>query len=212
MQNSIASKNSSKPVATQTLARVTIPQMRRFLVGLANLMSDGKSIAKFQGQYNHFMPRRLSASAMGQATLLRIVFDNEIKVPIEIFMLQNGLRNIWQAEDSRTKAWGIFRLIDEIEIQLANPPSLITLGALSWSSGKVMTLPAPSAFEQAMEYLRNNGHLAHVCANPECPAPYFLAIRKSQKYCNADCATPSQREFKRKWWVEHGRIRRAEAK
>jgi hypothetical protein len=27
-----------------------------------------------------------------------------------------------------------------------------------------------------------------VCGNPECPAPYFLAVRKGQKYCSHKCA------------------------
>jgi hypothetical protein len=42
------------------------------------------------------------------------------------------------------------------------------------------------------------------CANPACPAPYFIARRRSQKYCTDACALPAQREFKRAWWSEHG--------
>lgn len=46
------------------------------------------------------------------------------------------------------------------------------------------------------------------CPNPECPAPYFIAKRRSQKYCSEICALPAQREFKRRWWAEHGEARR----
>ncbi len=42
------------------------------------------------------------------------------------------------------------------------------------------------------------------CPNPDCPAPYFIAQRRSQKYCSDACALPAQREFKRDWWREHG--------
>jgi hypothetical protein len=42
------------------------------------------------------------------------------------------------------------------------------------------------------------------CPNPSCAAPYFIAKRRSQKYCCDTCALPSQREFKRQWWAEHG--------
>jgi hypothetical protein len=43
-----------------------------------------------------------------------------------------------------------------------------------------------------------------VCGNPECLAPFFLARRRSQKYCSAACAAPAVRELKRAWWNEHG--------
>lgn len=42
------------------------------------------------------------------------------------------------------------------------------------------------------------------CPTPNCPAPYFIAQRRSQKYCSDACALPAQREFKRTWWREHG--------
>ena len=46
------------------------------------------------------------------------------------------------------------------------------------------------------------------CPNSECPAPYFIAIRRSQKYCSKICALPSQRKFKRRWWMDRGEARR----
>jgi hypothetical protein len=42
------------------------------------------------------------------------------------------------------------------------------------------------------------------CRNLECPAPYFLADRQTQKYCSPTCSEPAQREFKKRWWKEHG--------
>ena len=53
------------------------------------------------------------------------------------------------------------------------------------------------------------------CQNPSCPAPYFLAKRRSQKYCSDACSLPAQREFKRAWWQDHGeewRAKRAKKK
>jgi hypothetical protein len=54
------------------------------------------------------------------------------------------------------------------------------------------------------------------CPNAGCPAPYFIARRRSQKYCSDACALPAQREFKALWWKNHGtewqRERRAKAK
>jgi len=48
------------------------------------------------------------------------------------------------------------------------------------------------------------------CPNPTCPAPFFIANRRSQKYCSDACSAPAQREFKRDWWSEHGEEWRAE--
>ena len=42
------------------------------------------------------------------------------------------------------------------------------------------------------------------CPNPTCLSPYFIAYRRSQKYCTDACALPAQRELKRAWWKEHG--------
>ncbi len=41
------------------------------------------------------------------------------------------------------------------------------------------------------------------CMNPKCPASYFLAKRRDQKYCSNICATPAKRAAKLKWWHEH---------
>lgn len=41
------------------------------------------------------------------------------------------------------------------------------------------------------------------CRNQECPAPYFLAKRRDQKYCSDICATPAKRASKLRWWHEN---------
>jgi hypothetical protein len=43
-----------------------------------------------------------------------------------------------------------------------------------------------------------------VCANPECPAPYFLKSRKTQRICEAgECVVWAQRNYALKWWREN---------
>jgi hypothetical protein len=41
------------------------------------------------------------------------------------------------------------------------------------------------------------------CPNPTCPAPYFFATKRAQKFCSTPCAEPAQREAKRRWWSEN---------
>jgi hypothetical protein len=43
-----------------------------------------------------------------------------------------------------------------------------------------------------------------ICANPDCPAPYFLKSRKAQRICEAgDCVAWAQRNYALKWWREN---------
>ena len=43
-----------------------------------------------------------------------------------------------------------------------------------------------------------------ICANPDCPAPYFLKSRKTQKICEAgECVAWAQRNYALKWWREN---------
>jgi len=39
-----------------------------------------------------------------------------------------------------------------------------------------------------------------ICRNAECPAPYFIAARRDQKFCSNDCASPAKKAAKLKWW------------
>lgn len=49
-----------------------------------------------------------------------------------------------------------------------------------------------------------------VCGNPECPAPYFLKKRSTQKVCElGPCSEWAQRQYALKWWNKEGRKRRA---
>jgi hypothetical protein len=43
------------------------------------------------------------------------------------------------------------------------------------------------------------------CARPDCPHPYFVARHLKQNYCSEPCATWGQRQWKLKWWKEHGK-------
>jgi hypothetical protein len=50
-----------------------------------------------------------------------------------------------------------------------------------------------------------------ICANPDCPARYFLKSRKTQKICEAgDCVEWAQRNYALRWWRENKRKNREE--
>lgn len=64
--------------------------------------------------------------------------------------------------------------------------------------------PPLTAFEQLMVRFQRMLEKARYCANPECPAPYFFAQRRGQKY-HHDCAWYGRREAKRRYWHETGK-------
>jgi hypothetical protein len=64
-------------------------------------------------------------------------------------------------------------------------------------------------FEAAMFYLQTKLiDKLRLCPNPRCPAPYFFATKKGQKFCSTVCAEPAQRESKRKWWNENRGVKK----
>jgi hypothetical protein len=60
--------------------------------------------------------------------------------------------------------------------------------------------------EALVYYFRRNGDHALHCPNPDCPAPYFFATKKGQKYCSEKCAEPTQRAAKLRWWHENKNV------
>jgi len=56
---------------------------------------------------------------------------------------------------------------------------------------------------EAIFYFRHNRDRVLRCPNPECAGPYFFRSKKGQKFCSAECATPSRKESKRRWWANN---------
>jgi hypothetical protein len=75
--------------------------------------------------------------------------------------------------------------------------------SVDWRRGEFIYEPR-TEFQRALYYLFRHSALAKVCGNPDCPAPYFIARKTTQRYCSEKCAQVFQREWKRKWWAERG--------
>lgn len=185
---------------TQTLARLSPRQLERFLLELANLRDDLGAVKRFHGRFAHFIP------PFDQSWLLK---EGEVLKPetgdyIWIFMLKHMLCGLWTEPDFRQKEWGAFALrymlyrYEHGALGAENPLEILV------DPNKSFRVPPPTPFEKALSHLVKSADTARYCANPECPAPYFFAKRRNQRYCSEICAAPAQRELKRKWWAEHG--------
>lgn len=79
-------------------------------------------------------------------------------------------------------------------------------------SAKMWAISDTDAFAQVLLRAIDVASRMRKCLNPACPAPHFLAARKSQRYCSDACALPAQRESKRIWWAQHGQHYRGRGK
>jgi hypothetical protein len=71
---------------------------------------------------------------------------------------------------------------------------------IDWKKRQIRANPKSLTTFLAVACLRNSPNLK-ICANSDCPfSRYFIASRKDQKYCSAECAEPARLAAKRKWW------------
>ena len=181
---------------------------------MANLDGDLAGIRRLNDHFPEVIPRRtwwVRAPFESRAETSPLVKEIEDKLDDlqwvgEMVQVRDALRAIWREPDLRRREWLTYRLREHL---MAKADSRFIQAAGVISGPEVIDrLPPPSPFEQAIMQLLKSADRARYCANPDCPAPYFLAKRRSQKYCSDICALPAQREFKRRWWDEHGKARR----
>lgn len=130
-------------------------------VVLANLELTEKTLEYFKKRFGSLEPiMRLSGGAI---------------VPSELEsarMKQGVLRSAWRSEPSGLRE--MFRTLQPF-VQI--------------EKGKLLLVP-----ETLWQFIRLSFALdvvngkAAVCANPDCPAPYFLRTRKGQQFCSHKCA------------------------
>jgi len=78
---------------------------------------------------------------------------------------------------------------------------------IDWIAGR-LTPRYGIEFQEAIYLLLMNSSRIKVCQNSECPSPYFIATRTTQKYCSPDCLRPIQKQSKLRWWNRVGRVQR----
>jgi hypothetical protein len=136
----------------------------------------------------------------------------------ELFDYQNGMRAVWLSPGDGHRRYWAFKLrakfYEALEQQArARVPKTVKRirrgkweRILPWKVeyGDFARDLEFTPFEQALNRLDDLGQRTRVCGNRECPAPFFIAGRRSQKYCSEKCAGVFQQQAKRAWWREHG--------
>jgi len=191
---------------------------RDLLSGLANLQDGDDPLKWFR---NHFPPvlADLGSGPVRKQTgpeqtgpeepyeYYGHCSDDASKCKYLLTPLRATLRAIWRAPDTGTKKWGMFRISQDFFHQ-GNASLIQTPLDNSWDV-LLRGVKAPSQTERLLLEFVDLAEYTRYCDCPDCSAPYFIASKRSQKYCSTDCRDRAQREDKLKWWKEKGSQRRA---
>jgi hypothetical protein len=207
--------NSSNSGTAKTLAE---PELIRGLVDLANLRDDPAAFERFHKRWH------MLADVYEETEGTHCIHETGIPPRFWlIFDRRQGLRDIWKQEEDHAaylrdflmpedppeelRAKGYVGARDDESGYLWGSPF-----ALDWNRSRIIYQPE-TEFQRAVYALFRKSALGKVCKNPNCPAPYFVARKATQRYCSDKCAEVFQQEWKRKWWAQHGNEwRRGKAK
>src|SRR5258707_505573 len=118
-----------------------------------------------------------------------------------IWQEREALREIWRGNSEKlinVLLPSYVEILADPDPEGLWPPQL----RIDWHRGEFVYVPR-SEFQRAVYELWRS-LCAKMCANPDCPAPYFIAAKTVQRYCSDACAQVFQREWKRRWWKEQG--------
>ncbi len=209
--------NSSNFDTLQSLARaIDRREAERFLVELLNLRSEDQgAVRRFGQMFEGYVPYEPISMPMRKSAT-----KEEVK----------ALRNAENAARLVSNTRSFDSLMSTLKAAWVYPTALgrevAVLGVLHEALNNYLQTDVELLSEE-MQHKRQRAYgsivlaLLHAgrivdrmryCPSPHCAAPYFIAKRRSQKYCSDGCAVPAQREFKRAWWDEHGKEWRAERK
>ena len=172
-----------------------------------NIRADAEGWAHFRKRWPNFFPEfEYDKVALGQKPsvfdypywLNQIWIDGEDDPYLRILL---GIESTPEPADEGT-------LEDSWIVGLSTIPAQLYA---AWNEGLFRYRPSCD-FQRALYLLFLDSWRARVCE--KCNAK-FIAARAAQKFCTTDCSEAMQREFRRRWWAEHGaawRQKRKESK
>jgi hypothetical protein len=174
---------------------------------LANLRDE--DVGRFQAKHPGLVISKMRSDETFSDEVLRVLDESRHRlIPVSALRIAERIKNLQQ--DPILYMRDFLRLIWRGNDSANDCLKILLSGSrirFDWKRGELIDEPE-NEFEQAVYALFRNSHLAKACGNPDCPAPLFIAQRKSQVYCGEDCALVYQQEWKRKWWKDKGSARR----
>jgi hypothetical protein len=206
-----------------TGARPLLPEsvgglFSELLVTLANLKGDDDSLKWFFGRqhwWSFYMP---DSGILRLRDELRYLWARNVP-PTEKSRKHYQDPSSDLPEETRAAILEIGKQMTTEAMMYDDKQLIILCWLSSGSSGPPMILfgqgrifPQPTYLRPMLAYAAlDQARRFAVCQNPECPAPYFLARRKNQKYCErGPCTQYAQRVYSLGWWHRTGKSLRQE--
>jgi hypothetical protein len=183
------------------------------LSDLANLYPSTESIHRLDEKWPGFLPRqpKFGIEITQHTPTGELIPLNVEKGLHYVIWLQNMVRDLWTGDSSDALSGKLETILLTGQLGLGNSPPLnfLNLAPLPGVIGldlrhKRFEYRPQTLLQKALYYLLKNFDKAKVCANPDCPAPYFIAPRSNTKFCSAACVEEIRREAKRAWWENSG--------
>jgi hypothetical protein len=187
--------------------------LARMLTDLANLHRSAAAIERLRAKYPGFLPDAPS----GINFKVRYVTESGQEIPHDV---PEGLQYILQLQRMICELWSgkpSDRCLTELQhvlltgklgvtvqfLQSLNVAPLPGIMGVDWKHRTFVYRPQ-TLLQEVLHCLMQESPKAKICANPDCPAPYFIAPRSNARYCSEDCLQAVQRASKRAWWEEKG--------
>lgn len=195
-----------------TLADLSDPRLERLLCEWANLLFPFPIVhySADEAKQFHDAIDGLHKKYKPGANLGRRVFgEHEGSELVGDLWLGSFLRLAWNAKDLRTREWYLYKMRDGhnkmARRRRMTPDEWLQDRQQEVNADSEANAPPPKTLlvEQAIYFFQRKARRARRCANVECPAPYFFAKKRNQRYCTDDCAIPAALAVKRRWWAKH---------
>jgi hypothetical protein len=168
------------------------------LVQLANLTNDSAAVHRFL-EINPFFLENLERESAWN-----------LSIDTEIFRVRDEVQELWRGgerADQIAQKYLITELISEVQERLASTNQKETFEPVrvDWKRGELRLAFSPgNDFRTAIYGLLKVSRFAKECANPECPAPYFIAKKIIQQYCGDDCKHAARKKLQNAYWARSG--------
>jgi len=179
---------------------------KALLRDLANMRDDG--IAAFRRKWDRFyagvkddelLKRRDELWLVWRAKFSRFSRPDQLDTAIPTLVTARN-KPIWEFAENLTGPLELEKEVCEHWLLEAKHPWIVKWGTERALRASPFSLTAVLA----LACIRHADRFGF-CRNPECPAPYFFARRRDQRYCSAVCAGPAKKAAKLRWWHKHKR-------
>jgi len=166
------------------------------LQDFVNVQEDPKDILRFTKRYG----------VLRLDDVETVEPPDEKPIPRDRFLIscdqwlkrQNRFRDYWRAGRDRDK---LAKQISE-ELGLDRTKGGVDLQVRPGTRGLELRLEAGDLWQALCLMLIGLADRLRVCQNESCPSsPFFIAIRRDQKFCDENC---SRLVANRRWWKKHG--------